>query len=215
MSYTVTPYLIDLEVLRRAVGSKDEAFLSAVIQGDPDRFRGEEAGGDKVSLGRALRHLVMGETPEPKWAYQYGYALEQLCRHLGEPLPGDLWSGIHWEVVEETGLDELFDRSGPPVPLPPTADFPTIAFLGAGEIAATVAGLGDGHLTSAGSSGRRRSLPNPRSLLRGFILSALRRAVGIQRPALDEEGRRELLKEYEGWLRHAASEHKSLVFFYY
>lgn len=215
MSSTLTPYLVDLEELRRAVGSKDESLLSAVIQGNEEDFGREDDDEDEIPLGRALRHLVMGEPPDTGSAHQYGYALMRLCDHLGTTTSSlDLWSGVQWDCVESTGLDEVFDRSGPPVPLPPSDDFPTIGFLTAEEIASTVSKLGDGHVTTAGSSTRGWKPPGIKKLLRNLLLSILRRAFS-QREKLRDEDVRELLDEYEGWLREAAANNKALVFFYY
>lgn len=70
MSYTLTPYLVDLGELRRAVGKRDEALLAAIREGASEYFADEETDEETdeeaISLGEALRHLVMGDPPKPE-----------------------------------------------------------------------------------------------------------------------------------------------------
>lgn len=213
MSYTLMPYLVDLEELRRAVGSKDEALLAVMKQSMPEVFEEEEVvdheEDEELSLGQAVRHLVMGEPPDTESAHQYGYALEQLCRHLGEePEERDCWCDIRWTVLETTGMEEVL-KTGSPVPLPPINDFPTIGHLKAEQIEAIVAKMGDGHLKTAAPSGRK-----PRRSFQSWLLEKAMNRLTRRGPMTDEDVR-ELLDEYESWLRAAAAKKKSLVFFYY
>ncbi len=212
MSYTLTPYLIDLGDLRRAVESRDEALLDAIREGRPEVFAEDEADeGDadeeEIPLREALRHLVMGEARRVGSAHQYGYALEALCARLGERLDADCWESIRWQVLETTGMDQVL-KSGPPVELPPNDSFPAIGFLTPEQISAIVARMEKGPLKTAAPSGKkpRRSFG---SWLLGLVISRI-----IRRGPLTDEDVRELLEEYEGWLREAESRNKALVFFY-
>jgi hypothetical protein len=176
MSYVLTPFMIDLSKLRAAVGSKDAALVRAIRASKPEKFEKVDQQGD-LSLGDALSRLVMGDKLGQDQAHQYGYALEALCHHLGEVIWPDVWGGVRWAAMEDTGVDAVME-SGPPVPLPPINDFPTIGFLEAAEIRRRVEEMGDEGLTN------------------------------------DDEDLQELLEEFEGWLRTAASKGKDLVFFY-
>jgi hypothetical protein len=209
MSYTLIPYLVDLEALRRAAGSKDEALIAAAAEREPGLFEPENADEDEIPEGEALRHLVMGTPPDKRSTHQYGYALKSLCEHLGERLDADYWESIHWDVLEATGMEEILTRTGSPVPLPPIDSFPAIGHLKAADIAAMVAKLGDGHLKTAAPSGRK-----PRRSLRAWLLGLLLSRFSRREP-LSEGDLRELLDEYESWLRQAAAKQKSLVFFYH
>ena len=88
MSYTLTPYLVDLDELRRTVGSKDGALVRAIIQGKPERFEedpdADPEDADEVSLRRALTDLVMGNPPAPGAAHRYGP--RAACRQGGDVL---------------------------------------------------------------------------------------------------------------------------------
>jgi hypothetical protein len=106
-------------------------------------------------------------------------------------------------------MSELLDKSGPPIPLPPNDDFPAIGHLKAEEIAATIARMGNGHLATAAPSGRK-----PRRSFRAWLLGLLVSRI-VQREPMTPEDVRDLLNEYESWLREAAEKQKSLVFFYY
>jgi hypothetical protein len=209
VSYSLNPYLVDLDALARAVGSKDESIIAAVTARDPEAFAEDDGDDEEISLGRALRDLVMGNPPVEESAHQYGYALEQLCDHLGKRLDGeDVWEGIRWEVLEATGMEEIMERK-PPVPLPKTDDFPAIGHLTAAEIAEMTARLSQGPLTTAAPSGRKRK-PTPRAWLTNRILRAI-----THRQALSDADLRELLDEFANWLREAAARKQGLVFFYY
>ncbi len=177
MSYVLMPFMIDLSKLRAAVGSKDAALVQAIRAHNPEEFTkvDRERG---LSLGDALSRLVMGEKLGNEKTYQYGYALEALCRHLGEVIRPDTWGGVRWAAMEDTGVEAVME-SGPPVPLPPNDDFPTIGYLEVGDIRR--------RLKEADGNG----MTNPDSDLQ------------------------ELLTEFEGWLRQAASNGKDLIFFYH
>jgi hypothetical protein len=153
MSYALTPYLIDLEELRRAVGSRRQSLIAASLGGDPNELRDaweteEDAEVEGlVSFDQAVRHLVMGEPLNQDCGSEYGYALERLCRHLGEVILPDAWGAVRWAAVTDSGLEDLLTKTGSPVPIPNT-DFPVIGHWTAAEVAAKVSELGGSHLTS-------------------------------------------------------------------
>lgn len=216
MSYSLTPYFVDLEQLRRSIGSKDETLLASVAAADPvgdDDESGHDEAGDEageIPLQRTVRHLVMGEPLDARSAHQYGYALKELCSHLGEAVPErDCWESIHWEVLEATGMEAVLEQTGSPVPLPPIADFPAIGHLPAERITEILSKLGDEPLKTAAPTGRK-----PRRTFRAWLVSRLMARL-TRRAPLTGEDLRELLDEYESWLREAAAKQKSLVFFYY
>ena len=144
MSYTLVPYMIDLDRLRAAVGSKDAALVEAVRSKGPEQFDSDEY---DLTLGQALTQLVMGEKLGRDDTHQYGYALEKLAAHLGRRLPLDLWSGVRWAAMEDSGVAPIMD-SGPPVNLPKIDDFPTIGYLPREQIADMVGKMGDEGLTN-------------------------------------------------------------------
>lgn len=126
MSYTLQVFLADLDLVRGAAGSGKSDLVDAVLEYHPEPFRDEDC--DGLSLRQALIELVAGELTDPESAHQYGYALRELCDYLGEDLGG--WSDIRWAVMEESGLDQVLEQSGSPVPLPPNPGaFPAIGHL--------------------------------------------------------------------------------------
>jgi hypothetical protein len=178
MSYVLTPYLIDLEKLRKSVGSGDESLIAAVISGNPKPFKADDEETEELSRREALRHLVMGDELDEDSAAQYGFALALVCHHLGEVILPDAWGGVSWRAVEATGLEDVLMRSGPPVALPPMPGLPVIAYLTAEQVVAEAAEIGNAQLED------------------------------------DDEDLQELLEEFVGWLRKAASKRKDIVFYY-
>jgi len=103
MSYPLTPYLVDIEAVRAALGSGDEALLATIVDQDPDQLADDGGADDELPVGLALRHLILGDPPVVESAYQYGYALEHLCRHFGEALDSDGWESIRGRCWSRPG----------------------------------------------------------------------------------------------------------------
>ena len=143
MSYSLVPYQIDLAKLRDAVGGQDTQLIESIRAQDPERFDSDEY---ELSLGEALKQLVMGEELGTTATHQYGYALEKMADHLGQRLPFDLWCGVRWAAMEDSGVAPILE-SGPPVPLPKIPDFPGIGFLERDKIATMVTTMGEEGLT--------------------------------------------------------------------
>ncbi len=102
MSYTVCPYLLKIDDLKKAVGSRDDALFAAVLKHNADED-GEEWDDDeeendecvdtdeddedddeRMVTKAAIRAIIDGnlqsKTIQP---HQYGYALEAICRYMG------------------------------------------------------------------------------------------------------------------------------------
>ncbi|MEO1498287.1 MAG: hypothetical protein AAFV43_14175 [Planctomycetota bacterium] len=138
MGYSIALYLIDVTELERQVGSGDRDFLAEVIANNPDELEEED---DELSLRSALEQLILGGERDPDEAHQYGYALLEICEFLGESAPIGDGGRTRWSIVEASGIAGLFDQSGPPLPLPPSDDFPTIGHLRHGELGETAGRL--------------------------------------------------------------------------
>ena len=157
MSYTLEPFLVDLAEIRKAVGGGDAELISAVMEYHPEAFEmGVEDAQDEVeedeeeiSMSQALTELISGKLTSPDSAHQYGYALKELCDYLGEDVDRDMWCGVRWIAMEESGLDKIVEGSGSPVPLPDNpGTFPTIGYLTREKVRERVSQLGDDHLTA-------------------------------------------------------------------
>lgn len=162
MGYQLTPIGVELDSLRRALGSGD-AGLVGKVRGRfyteskrIDRLLKEVLDPDEEPLttGDILRHLIMGEPRREDAGFGYGYCLELICRQLGQALSNSAWSAMHGDwfdtvaaALRDCGVNssalairDLAFR-GPPVPLPPIDDFPGIGYLTAAEIGTARAAL--------------------------------------------------------------------------
>jgi hypothetical protein len=112
-------YLVDLDRLRSAVGSKDARLLAFLEEKHADFLLQEEEritlygeGEHEISPREALRRLIEGDIPPDSYAGCIA-AFEILCTHVGERLDDEDLLGDLWDLDIETALL----RSGPPIPL--------------------------------------------------------------------------------------------------
>ena len=223
MSYSLVPYLVDLEKLRRVMGSKDDVLLKSVLSniGDEDETS-DDAEGDndedveedeeeEISMTRAVTDLISGNKPVDGSGHVYGYALENICNTIGTRLGADEWCGIRWEVLEATGVETLLVTSGSPVPLPEIDDFPTIGFLTLDETEKMLASVKEDGLTSAAPIGRVIK----RTIVQRFFIWAIKKLFPVQRSPITQEDLKPLLEEFESWLREASAKKHAIMFFYY
>jgi len=158
MGYGLMVFAVDVERLRREVGSGDAglaatygAGFAADDQETQDLIDGE-LGGDAgtPTLADVARHVIMGEPYDERVGFAYGYFLEWLCRRHGVPQPNH--SLVPIPVDHLSTLDAQFEKAGllapgisidqlgwggAPVPVPMGEPWPGIghlehALLGAG-----------------------------------------------------------------------------------
>jgi len=83
MSYTVCPYLVSIDELKKAVGSKDRKLAQAVL--NHIKERNETLDEDEWNTTATVKALVNGNLENDKIeGFQYGYALEAFCAYLGK-----------------------------------------------------------------------------------------------------------------------------------
>lgn len=191
MGYNVQAYAIGLEQLRAVIGSSDEARIGALLDTYARELDDiEQIDASAPSATDAVRALIAGRMEDGEVNFKYGYALELLCRELGQQLPNEFWSAMNGEWFD--AVDDAFAElgggtklcsevfwSGPPVDLPFIDDFPAIGAVLPEQVPPLVAAM-----TSALSSA-----PSTREV------SALR----------------ELLE----WLRTAERDGRGIITFYY
>jgi hypothetical protein len=170
MSYAVTPIAVDLDRVRGALGSKDKTLLAHLQQALADDLEqvddmladDDEEGEEPLTTADVLRHLVMGEPYRESdgTGFAYGYCFEALCKHFGERLGDNYWSGMRsaWfdavqEALKQAGVNEkqfsicrLVGR-GAPVKLPEIDDFPGIGYLTRAEVVGAREALAAADLT--------------------------------------------------------------------
>ena len=148
MGYGVMAYSVDLEKIRRIIGSGDEdqarrygdSYVESDRHGDLARMV-EKASpdGGALTLRDIARHMVMGEPYADRVGFGYAYFLKHLCELHGRFLDNSAWYPVPMDFFDEmdraladAGID--FSTSdlvfgGSPVDLPHIDDFPGIGYL--------------------------------------------------------------------------------------
>jgi hypothetical protein len=138
MGYGTHACAIDIDRLRSVFGSNDRAMLKALDESYGDTFlRNDEWSADRISEGaptqrEALAQIIEGKITGPDWAgFQYGYATEILCEHLGHWLEDENLIHDIEDLEIPTGLSNY---NGLLFPVPEPDDFPDIRFLTAEQV---------------------------------------------------------------------------------
>ncbi len=155
MGYIVIPIAVDLDEVKNAIGSKDQALLATlkeVCASNLDQIdelleNALDEDAEPLSADDVLRHLIMGEPYREEAGFAYGYCFEILCQHFGDRLPNGEWSAMRsaWfdtvqAALETAGVSgKTFSVTtlvyrGPPVEMPEIDDFPGIGYLTKAEV---------------------------------------------------------------------------------
>jgi hypothetical protein len=177
MGYRTLSYGVDIDRLRSAFGSRDEAMLGEIEREFADQFRdndrwfSDEIGRGAPSLREALAQIARGEiTGGEATGFQYGYALELLCKRLGHELDNDDLI----EFVDDLEIPTGLLSSGPPLPIPPPLDFPAIGFLTADQVRDEYA-----RLEGLDLSHDDKDIEAAREEFRSYLRQASERGLGI------------------------------------
>jgi hypothetical protein len=156
MGYGLTVYTVQLDQLKRAIGSRDAALADAVIEAHRELLEGvdqigaeaEADGSDPVSFtaADAVRHLIDNQVVAGAPGYVYGYALQAICSHLGEEIDSivpisrvsewadDVDAALAPSQLGVTLVDLIY--GGSPVKIPEPDDWPGIGFWPPEKVAA-------------------------------------------------------------------------------
>jgi hypothetical protein len=154
MSYGLMVYAVNIDQVQSACGGGDMALYEQII----DQFRTEIAALNQSfdlqsyhqtdpSIFEGIRHLIMGQAKTFE-GYIYGYGLEYIVRHFGQPLNNALFYPCSFECLSTTIGDRLAGVSignlmtGGLIPgVSSFGDFPIYGHLKAAEVANAAAQL--------------------------------------------------------------------------
>jgi hypothetical protein len=141
MSMALTLYLVELERVHAAIGSRDDKLrrqISGRFKDDfarADEYFDHEISGGAPTRRDALRAVIEGGPFDRAHGFQYAYAYQAICRHFGAYLDNNWFSPFRGSWVEDVdrGLERLgmtprvmtFMYGGLPEPLPRPDDFPS------------------------------------------------------------------------------------------
>lgn len=104
MSEVLRPYLVDLEKVQKACGSKDSALISTILTKQAayiaDYEKQSRFDVENVTRNR-LSDLINGNVYPTGFAYLYGYCLELLCRQFGKLNHSALFEDFHSPFLEK------------------------------------------------------------------------------------------------------------------
>jgi hypothetical protein len=182
MGYGLSVFLVPQEDLARACGRNDEVLLEEALEAledvlaDYDEQSGAPSDDYDVDIDHeeALREIFAGRYTEGVSGSRYGWALECLCRFLGErldntgfcPCPTQ-WYFTLDEAMAEHGIPlrftDLIFRS--PVAIPEADDWPCVGHWTARDAAS--ADRLEAALPRIGDAGIRHALETALGWLRG------------------------------------------------
>jgi hypothetical protein len=117
MSGQFAPIAVDLDQVRKAVGSKSRSLLPALQKRFHRWFENvdeqvADSGDEGPTLAEVLKGLIAGKAAAPEWAFQFTVAVELLYRHFGVVLSDRQFSSMRMEWAER--VDEAIRRAGVP-----------------------------------------------------------------------------------------------------
>ena len=156
MSHAFSVFAVDLARLKEVRAGKDHKLMVALRKKYARRFAensewfAKEIAAGAPTLDQALERIIAGKIPRAEHGFQYGYAVELLCIHLGTRIDQE---AISWFDAQ---LDPLLKRANKkantfellglgklPFPLPAAKDFPQIGTLDAKGLATLETALAD------------------------------------------------------------------------
>ena len=95
MGYSHSFYAVDVSEVKALIGSKDNGLLEDIIKSQAEDieyndecFEDEIEDGDFPDTTTALREIFDGNPRISAEGAMYGYALQVICRHMGQPVEG-------------------------------------------------------------------------------------------------------------------------------
>ena len=142
MSATVDAYLIDASSLGRVFGGNNHHLVEEIVTGFSESIQSNfinyrhEIDDGALTVIQALTDIVQGDITMPQFAWQYGNAIQLLCKSIGTKLPNDEFQMMQpgfFDAVEAQEIrvipDMLFRHFNLPIPIPPIEDFPLITMI--------------------------------------------------------------------------------------
>jgi hypothetical protein len=141
MGYAYSVYAVDLAKLKALWGSADAKLDAKLAKQHAADYRDKDEWFDHYiakgapTFATAMTEVLAGKATQKKHGFMYGYAIEQLCRHLGARVDKE---SLTWfdEVLDpllkkakQPKLAKLLCRGIFPMPIPKPGDFPEIGTI--------------------------------------------------------------------------------------
>jgi hypothetical protein len=119
MGYTVAPYLVQIDDMKKAIGGKDRTLAMTILKQ-----------GTEEQIAPAVNALLNGDLHNKKIAgFQYGYALEAMCEHFGKREGVEALESVHFSDDFAAHWSWLFNEK-PLISFNDyNEDFPIIGYL--------------------------------------------------------------------------------------
>ncbi|MEU0490087.1 hypothetical protein ABZ249_12725 [Nocardiopsis sp. NPDC006139] len=137
MSYALTAYVVDLDVLHASVGSGDDKLRRMIggrFKQHLEHFDAQFSGLDLLPVRDAIRAVIEGGPFEPDQGTMYNYAYKWICEFHGRYLDNNDFSPMRagWPETVDEGLGAVgvtavsvaeFGYGRAPDPVPAPSDF--------------------------------------------------------------------------------------------
>jgi hypothetical protein len=162
--------LVPMKVADLALAAGIGNFLSVRSKSELNTAKWEEDDEGSLTRRQATHDLISGEFSRTDCAYEYGYALERLCRSLGTRI-----KDVDFADLRDLKIDSPLCTWRTPVALPPIDDFPYIGYLTADEVREEVARMESMDLSCPESPGVEKD----RKLLFRCLNGASKKGLGV------------------------------------
>lgn len=153
VGYSYNVYAVDLARLQKLWGSADDKVKKALLKKQATRIaENDETFEDTIqdgapTLTTCIDDIFAGKITKKQHGFQYGYALEVICAHLGSRIDDlelswfDEFLDPYLKKAKQPSTQKLVGRDVRPIAIPKPEDFPEIGTIDAAGMTKLAAAL--------------------------------------------------------------------------
>jgi hypothetical protein len=203
VGYAPTAYVVDLAALRAMFGCHDPKLAGKIVKkhaadvADKDAWFADDIANGAPDVATALAEIIAGKCTKKQHGFQYAYALELACKHLGTSLYAADWINAGFLDALQAALpkgavkklltaNHVTENPRPVVRIPLPKDFPGMGYFESAQCKEALA-----------------------------VLKAVKLDPDARYGDFDGEDLAEGLAELRGWFHKAVAKKRGLMVFTY